>query len=43
MALGLMVAIVSIKIVDQLAVSEVLEIIQGKRDTFKVIKIQPRV
>lgn len=43
MALGLMVAIVSVKIVDQLAVSEVLQIIQDKRDTFKVIKIQPRV
>lgn len=37
---GLRVATVSIKIVDQWAVSEVLEVIHGKRDQFKVIKIQ---
>lgn len=40
---GLTGATVSIKIVDQWAVSEVLEVIHGKRDQFKVIKIQFRV
>lgn len=43
MAPGLMIARVTIKIVDQLAVSEALGIIQGKRDKVKVIKTQPKV
>ena len=40
---GLTGATGSIKIVNQWAVSEVLEVIHGKRDQFKVIKIQLRV